>query len=263
MLNNITVLVIKQLSDNYSYLITSQMNNHCIIVDPADANPIINMINKHNFNLKGILITHHHSDHTSGIEELLEYKKVDVFSPNSKIYGTTKLVQDKYNIDFEFISFKIIATPGHTLDHIVYYSKNTKILFCGDLLFGYGCGRVFEGTFQQMLNSLNKIKNLSDDIKIYCGHEYTYKNLEFIINELMNLKNKHTLLKSCKESIEKKGSTMPFHLSHEKKWNPFLNCGNFLYKKNIENFQKNIGKITSKASELDFFTFIRKKRNVF
>ena len=111
-----------------------------------------------------------------------------------------------------------------------------------------------------MLNSLNEIIKLPNDTKVYCGHEYTYKNLEFIINELMNLKNKHTLLKSCKESIEKKGSTMPFHLSHEKKWNPFLNCDDPHYKKGIADFE---GKINKDASELDFFTFIREKRNKF
>ena len=114
-----------------------------------------------------------------------------------------------------------------------------------------------------MLKSLKKIKSLPNDIKIYCGHEYTYKNLEFVLDELVYWQDRGALKQKTREMIEKRGSSMPFDLGHQKEWNPFLNCGNFLYKKNIENFQKNIGKINKDASELDFFTFIREKRNKF
>ena len=120
------------------------------------------------------MITHHHSDHTSGIKDLLEFNKdknINVYSPNISIFGTTKLIKDQEQINFGFINFLIISTPGHTLDHVVYYSKKEKLLFSGDTLFCYGCGRVFEGTMKQMLHSLKKIKELPYNTKVYCGHE--------------------------------------------------------------------------------------------
>ena len=120
---SITVKIINQLSDNYSYIVYSNHTKKALIVDPAESRPIIDFITKNNLTLEGLLITHHHTDHTSGIEDLLIYKNVDVYSPNLSILGTTKLISDKDKINFDFISFIIIATPGHTLDHVVYYCK--------------------------------------------------------------------------------------------------------------------------------------------
>ena len=263
MQSGIKIEIVKQLTDNYSYIIYKKNTKNAIVVDPAEAEPIIKFIKKNNLSLKGILITHHHSDHTSGINDILKEKTIDVYSPNKKITGTTKLLKDKDILDFDFINFNIIASPGHTLDHIVYFNKKENLLFCGDVLFYYGCGRVFEGTMKQMLNSLNKIKELPDDTKVYCGHEYTYKNLEFVLEELVYWQEGETVKEKCRMMIEKDGSSMPFYLGKQKDWNPFLNCENSHYKKNIANFHKNKGKISLDASELDFFTFIRNKRNAF
>ena len=121
-MKNITVNIIPQLKDNYSYIIASEVN-YAVIIDPAESDSIIKFLKKNNITLIGILITHHHTDHTSGIKDLLNFKNVDVYSPHSSIFGTTHIVFDKDIIDFEFINFLIIATPGHTLDHIVFYSK--------------------------------------------------------------------------------------------------------------------------------------------
>ena len=137
------------------------------------------------------------------------------------------------------------------------------MLFSGDTLFYYGCGRVFEGTYEQMIHSLNKLKALPNDTKVYCGHEYAYKNLEFALNELVIFFDKGKILSECRNNIKKHGSSMPFDLGHQKDWNPFLNCDNPNYKKSIADFPKNEGKISSEASELEFFTFIREKRNKF
>ena len=158
---------------------------------------------------------------------------------------------------------EIISTPGHTLDHVVYYCKTEKILFSGDTLFYYGCGRVFEGSNKQMLNSLNKIKTLSDDIMVYCGHEYTYKNLEFVLDELVSWKNKNEIKQKIKNLIKTNGTSIPFDLGHQKKFNPFLNCNNIKYKQEISSYHKNRGKIALDASELEFFSYIREKRNIF
>jgi len=255
------IKIINQLEDNYCYIVCDKKTNKVIIIDPAEGEKIISYINNNKLKPVAILATHHHSDHTAGIKVLKEKFNIDIYSSNKKIGGTTHLLKDKQKIDFEFIDFEIISTPGHTLDHIVYFSDKEKLLFSGDILFYYGCGRVFEGTNEQMLNSLKKIKSLPDDTKVYCGHEYTYKNLEFVLDELMQWPDKRAIKQKSGEIIKKNGSSMPFYLGHQKNWNPFLNCDDIHYKQEISGFYKNEGKIRSDATELDFFTFIREKRN--
>ena len=257
----IKIEIINQLLDNYSYIIYDLKDRNALVIDPAEESPIIDFINKNNLNLVAILITHHHSDHTSGINGLKKNYNINIYTPSFKIKGTNKLLIDKQKINFNFIEFEVISTPGHTLDHIVYFSDKEKLLFSGDTLFYYGCGRVFEGTMEQMLSSLKKIKSLPDDTKVYCGHEYTYKNLEFVLDELVYWKDKGELKSNCRKMIKEKGSSMPFYLRHQKDWNPFLNCNDIHYKQGIVDFHKNDGKIRIDATELEFFTFIRQKRN--
>ena len=259
----IKIAIINQLTDNYSYIIYDLIDRNALVIDPAEESSIIEFIEKNELNLVAILITHHHSDHTSGINGIIKNYNVNVYSPNINIKGTNKLLTDKQKINFNFIEFEIISTPGHTLDHIVYFSDKEKLLFSGDTLFYYGCGRVFEGTIEQMLNSLNKLKILPNDTKVYCGHEYTYKNLQFVLDELVLWQDRGAIKSKCREMIKKNGSSMPFNLGHQKDWNPFLNCNDPHYKQGIANFPKNKGKINLEASELEFFAFIRSKRNTF
>ena len=120
MTSYIEVAIINQLSDNYSYVIYSSKLKKALIVDPAESKPLINFLKNNDLSLQGILITHHHSDHTSGIRELLSFKTVVVYSPNLAILGTSKLIKDRDNIVFDFIDFKVLASPGHTLDHIIF-----------------------------------------------------------------------------------------------------------------------------------------------
>jgi len=263
MTRNIQVEAIPQLKDNYSYVIYSKKTKKTLVLDPAEPQKIFDFLNSKNLSLEGILITHHHSDHTQGIGDIKKKFDVKIYTPNNDIKGTTDLLIDKQKINFSFIDFEVITTPGHTLDHIVYFNDKEKLLFSGDTLFFYGCGRVFEGTMEQMLHSLNKLKVLPDDTKVYCGHEYTYKNLEFVLDELVTVQEKGAVKQKYREMIKKNGSSMPFYLGHQKDWNPFLNCNDPNYKKGIANFYKNEGKITQEASELEFFTFIRNKRNAF
>ena len=157
MTKSIQVEIIPQLKDNYSYLVYSNVKKLAVVIDPADATPIIEYIKDKNIVLSGILVTHHHADHTSGIKELLSFKNVVVYSPNLAIPGTSKLIKDRDNIVFDFIDFKVLASPGHTLDHIIFYNATNKLLFSGDTLFRFGCGRVFEGTYNEMKKSLNKV----------------------------------------------------------------------------------------------------------
>ena len=259
----VKVEIIKQLTDNYAYIIYSEKTKDALILDPSEPKKIFNFLDSKHLNLKGILITHHHSDHTQGIKEIKKKLNTKVFSSNSKILGTTNLLSNNENLKFDFIDFKIITTPGHTLDHIVFFSEKEKLLFSGDTLFYYGCGRVFEGTYEMMLKSLNKLKLLPDDTKVYCGHEYSYKNLEFILDELVYWQDRGAVKQKTREMIKKRGSSMPFELGHQKDWNPFLNCDNPKYKQVIADFPKNEGKISKEASEIEYFTFIRDKRNEF
>ena len=131
--------------------------------------------------MKGILVTHHHFDHTSGIVNLLKKGEVDIYGPKNNISEINKRVKGLDHINIIGIDFEVIEIPGHTLDHIAFYSfnNNNPILFCGDTLFAGGCGRVFEGSFEQMFNSIKKLSKLPLHTKIYCGHEYTLSNLKF------------------------------------------------------------------------------------
>ena len=176
--------IIKCLQDNHSYLIIDEENQTACVIDPSESAPIINYLDNSKINLKFILNTHHHYDHVGGN---LELKK----KYNSKVVG---FIGDKNRIPEIDISLednqiwkqdnfeaKIYHIPGHTTGHIAYYFFNEKKIFTGDTLFSLGCGRIFEGTHEEMFNSLNKIKNLSDDTEIYCGHEYTLQNSKFCI----------------------------------------------------------------------------------
>ena len=175
----LSIKPIKAFSDNYIWLIST--NEGSIVVDPGEADQILKLMSSNEIDLKAIFITHHHYDHTNGIDEILQKKKVRVYGPKNDIESIdTKLIEgDKLNVIG--IDFEIIEIPGHTLDHIafVHKSSDSPFIFCGDTLFSGGCGRVFEGTFQQMHHSINKISKLPKNTQIYCGHEYTASNLKF------------------------------------------------------------------------------------
>ena len=179
MKNNIKIEIIPCLQDNYSYLIIDESNNDACVVDPSEAKPIINFIERENINLKYILNTHHHFDHIGGNKELTEkYNSIVVgFKHDAeRIPEISILVEDNQIWKKDNFEAKIIHIPGHTTGHIGFYFFKEKVIFTGDTLFSLGCGKIFEGTYKQMFSSLSKIKNLPDDTKIYCGHEYTLQN---------------------------------------------------------------------------------------
>ena len=163
------VEIIKCLQDNYTYLIINEKNNYACIVDPGDAEPVIDFIQKKNIKLKFILNTHHHYDHIGGNNDLKKKYKanIDILVENNQIWKG------------ENFESKIIHIPGHTAGHICFYFSKEKMIFTGDTLFSLGCGRIFEGTYKQMYSSLNKLKTLPTSTKIYCGHEYTLNNSMF------------------------------------------------------------------------------------
>ena len=216
--------IIKCLNDNYSYLIFEEGTNTVSIVDPAEFMPCDKVIQKYK-KLDYILNTHHHADHVDGNIELKKKynSKIMGFEDDKdRIPGIDILLKNNQNQKIGNLDFKTIFIPGHTKGHVAFYFKNEKIVFTGDTLFSLGCGRVFEGTNLDMFNSLNKLKILPPETKVYCGHEYTKSNLNFCLKYDLN----NSLLK--KKSIEinskiKNGlPTIPTTIGEELKTNIFL-----------------------------------------
>ena len=174
--------IIPCLQDNYSYLIIDESNKSACVVDPSESEPIVNFLNNKNIKLKYILNTHHHYDHIGGNQELKKkYGSVVVgFKGDSKrIPEIDILLEDNQIWKAENFEAKIMHIPGHTSGHICFNFFKEKIVFTGDTLFSLGCGRIFEGSYEEMFESLNKIKLLPKETKIYCGHEYTLNNAKF------------------------------------------------------------------------------------
>ena len=221
------IATIPCLTDNYAYIINDNNSKTTGVVDPSEAGPIISYLKKKNLNLNYILNTHHHFDHIGGNTELKKiYKSKVVGFTNDKhrIPGIDITVKDNEKWKFGNLNVKILHIPGHTLGHICFFFEKEKIAFTGDTLFSLGCGKIFEGDHKQMLSSLNKIKTLSKDTKIYCGHEYTYKNAEFC----MKYDSGNIYLKKHFEKIKKLRlkniPTVPSKLEDELKSNIFLRC---------------------------------------
>ena len=227
--------ILKCLQDNYSYLIIDETNKNACVVDPGESIPIINFVENNNIKLKYILNTHHHYDHIGGNLELKEKygSKIVAFKDDkSRIPEIDVLVQNNQIWKADNFEAKIYHTPGHTSGHIVFYFFNEKKIFTGDTLFSLGCGRIFEGTYKEMFNSLNKIKKLPKETKIYCGHEYTLQNSNFCIQQdPKNSKLKDKIIK-IKKKLENGLPTLPTILSEE------IECNIFLKANNIETFSK-------------------------
>ena len=218
--------IISCLSDNYSYLIHDEESNTVAIIDPSEFKPCDKIIKKYN-KLDFILNTHHHADHVNGNLELKKKynSKILGFSQDKRrIPGIDILLEENQKQKIGNLEFEVIFIPGHTKGHIAFFFSKEKIAFTGDTLFSLGCGRVFEGTHEEMFYSLNKIKNLPPDTKIYCGHEYTKSNLDFCLA----YDTQNTSLKEKAIDIQKKLNsnlpTIPTILGQEIRTNIFLRC---------------------------------------
>lgn len=224
-MTTLNIIPIPAFKDNYIWLITDSKNNFGIIVDPGEAEPVLKKLKALDVKLAAIFITHHHADHTGGIAEILNQHPVPVFGPKKELTnGVTQYVTeiDKIDIPELALTFEVLEIPGHTSGHIAYYGNG--LLFCGDTLFSAGCGRLFEGTAEQMLTSLNKLANLPDTTLVYCGHEYTQANLHFAQTvEPDNLAIQQRI-KNCEHLRNQNLPTVPSTLKEEKLTNPFLRC---------------------------------------
>ena len=229
------VEIVKCLKDNYSYLVIDEKNQSACVIDPSEAKPIINFIEKNKIHLKFILNTHHHYDHVGGNKELKQKYNTKIIGfeeDKNRIPEIDICLKDRdvwKNNNFEF---KIFHIPGHTLGHVCFNFFKEKLLFTGDTLFSLGCGRIFEGTYEQMFNSIKLLKSFDLKTKIYCGHEYTLKNSDFcLIHDKKNLKLKEKIL-LIKEKLNKNLPTVPSTLKEELETNIFLRCNS------LETFSK-------------------------
>lgn len=215
--SNLSIKPIKSFTDNYIWMI--KKNKDVVVVDPGDAIPVLNFLKEKNLNLKSILITHKHADHIGGIEDLLShYPNIKIYGPKNNFNFIYTVVNNDelLKIDELNIEFRVIATPGHTLDHVVFADQDH--LFCGDTLFGCGCGKLFEGSYSQMHSSLKTLSKLPPSIKVYCAHEYTKKNIEFALTQDKD----NQYLTDRKRNLIGKDVTLPSTLGEELKTNPFL-----------------------------------------
>ena len=231
----IKIEVIKCLVDNYSYLIIDKTNNYACVVDPSESQPIINFLDNNNLKLKYILNTHHHYDHVGGNVELKKKYNCNIVGYKNdykRIPEIDILVDDNQIWKGDNFEAKIYHVPGHTSGHIAFHFFKEKKIFTGDTLFSLGCGRIFEGTYEQMFNSLKKIKMLNKDTEIYCGHEYTLQNSNFCIAyDPENTKLKEKIVK-IKEKLKNQIPTIPTTLMDESECNIFLKVND------LESFSK-------------------------
>ncbi|MFH1661255.1 MAG: hydroxyacylglutathione hydrolase [Rhodocyclaceae bacterium] len=215
------ISLIPAFKDNYIWLLTR--GKRAVVVDPGDAAPVIARLEADDLTLEGILITHHHADHQGGVAELKARWPVEVHAPaNESITGCTRPLSGGERIDILGQTVDVMAVPGHTLGHLAYLAPGA--LFCGDTLFGAGCGRLFEGTPEQMSASLDSIAALPDDTLVYCAHEYTEMNLRFAL--AVEPENAALLARVAKVAALRAAGqpSVPLTLGEEKATNPFLRC---------------------------------------
>lgn len=221
----LTIEFLSALNDNYIYLLRDPISEITAAVDPALAEPVLQALRQKGWRLDYIFNTHHHGDHVGGNPQLKQAtgcKIVGAAADRARIPGIDIGLADGERIQLGAFSFRVIDTPGHTLGHIAYYCAESQALFCGDTLFSLGCGRLFEGTAAQMWQSLQKLKALPGDTRIYCAHEYTQANGRFALS----LEADNTELRQHMAEVaglrEKNLPSLPSTIAMELKTNPFL-----------------------------------------
>ncbi|MFH7244561.1 MAG: hydroxyacylglutathione hydrolase [Spirulina sp.] len=217
--------------DNYIFVLHHPATNQAAVVDPGDATPVLNWLDQHHANLVAIFNTHHHSDHVGGNQRLLRrFPEATVYGgaeDRGRIPGQTIFLQEGDKVSFGDRTGEVLFVPGHTRAHIAYYFPPVEVedwgeLFCGDTLFAGGCGRLFEGTPAQMVDSLTKLRQLPDTTRVWCAHEYTLNNLRFAVTVDTNNAVLNQRLRQVEIARQQDQETVPSELGLEKQTNPFL-----------------------------------------
>ncbi|WP_353140818.1 hydroxyacylglutathione hydrolase [Acinetobacter pragensis] len=225
---------VKNALQNYIWLLEHEDSQDVIAIDPTEAGLVEQYCQAHALNLAQIWLTHWHKDHIGGVPELINQRNIPVYGPRdelSKIPFITHPLEDADSFEFHGLNIEIIAVPGHTLGHIVYFIDALDVLFCGDTLFAMGCGRVFEGTYQQMFSSLTRLAALPPRTKVYCTHEYTLSNAQFA----MHAEPDNIAMQARFDRVEAKRMlgqcTLPSTIELELETNPFIRADS------VEEFQ--------------------------
>jgi len=259
---DLAVLALPAFKDNYLWLIHDGCS--AAIVDPGDAAPVKAALAAHKLRLTAILLTHHHADHIGGVPGLLEDWDVPVFGPRDDgIAAVTHPLGQGERIDVPglALTLEVLDVPGHTLGHIAYVRRapGAKWLFCGDTLFGAGCGRLFEGTPRQMMDSLAQLAALADETLVYCAHEYTLSNLRFAQAVEPGNAALATRVRADAAKREAQQPTIPSTIALEKATNPFMRHG----EARIVQSLVEAGRLQPGAAQVDAFAALREWKNTF
>ncbi|WP_087019483.1 hydroxyacylglutathione hydrolase [Thaumasiovibrio subtropicus] len=245
----LTVESIPAFNDNYIWLIHNQ-DKRAVVVDPGDARVVLDYLSAHEMTLDAILITHHHADHTGGISELKRhFPNCKVIGPrHDPIPGLTVELDDEDQLDLFGLNFSVLHVPGHTLGHIAFYGDGK--LFCGDTLFASGCGRLFEGTPEQMYHSLQRLAQLPEETLVYCTHEYTSSNIAFALVVDPDNEALQTYRDEVNHLRAQSLPTLPSSIGHEKTVNPFLRC-------HLDAVKQSVMDRTQNRDDIETFTQLR------
>ncbi|GAA4658189.1 hydroxyacylglutathione hydrolase [Bartonella pachyuromydis] len=243
--------------DNFGVLIHDENSGYTAAIDAPESNAIHNALKRRNWTLQAVFVTHHHYDHVEALEELKQAYKAVIIGPEAekeKIPYLDKTLQPDESFFFGSQTILALSTPGHTLGALSYYLPKEKLLFAGDTLFSLGCGRLFEGTPAQMLDSLKKLRQLPDETLLYCGHEYTKNNALFALtidpdNQKLYQRAEEVFLLRAKNAM-----TLPTTLAQEKMTNPFLRWDDYIIRKNLA---------MEKETDEEIFAKIRKRKDNF
>lgn len=252
------IIPVPQLSDNYAYLVVDDASKQCGVVDCSEAGKVLDEVKRHGLKLVAVLPTHYHFDHVGGNEDLVKsipgLRVYGARGENGRIPAQTSEVDDGATVEIGALKGRVIGIPAHTNGHIAYYFPQLEAVFTGDTLFIAGCGRVFEGKAETMVTSLKKLAELPDSTRVYCGHEYTEKNLRFALT----LEPHNATLKAKHEWAVKERAaghfTVPSTIGEEKQINPFLRTDSAELRSNLKKIAPAIGDdpiaIFAKAREL-------------
>lgn len=243
--------------DNFGVLIHDEKSGMTAAIDAPESKAIRNALKRRDWTLHTIFVTHHHHDHVEALAELKQVYNAIVVGPaaeKNKIYHLDQTLQSDEKLLFGFQSLLALSTPGHTLGALSYYFPEKKLLFAGDTLFSLGCGRLFEGTAAQMLNSLKKLRKLPDETLLYCGHEYTKNNALFALTIDTHNKKLHQRVEDVFLLRAKNAMTLPVTLGQEKATNPFLRWNDPAIRKNLS---------MNDATDEEVFSEIRKRKDNF
>jgi hydroxyacylglutathione hydrolase len=252
------ITIVTQLSDNFAYLISDDASRECAVVDCAEADKVLAAVKRDNLKLVAVLTTHWHGDHSGGNADIVgKVPGLRVFgasAENGRIPALTNPVADGDKFKLGSLEARVIGIPAHTNGHVAYYFPQLKAVFTGDTLFVAGCGRVFEGKAATMVDSLAKLAALPEDTKVYCGHEYTEKNLRFATTLEPNNQRIQTKHEWAKKVTSEGGHTVPSTIEDEKRTNPFLRTDSIELIANVRRHDPQIGSdpisIFAKAREL-------------